>query len=348
MKLVRSFAAYVSLALLLAVRASAADDTPPVVQFTYPTDGMVLITNWVSIRGTVTDEPGGSGVSNVTIVILAPDGTNFWNGSAYGPDPVPLPTVITDGTNWAISSGIPVKANLQMGNYTIFADALDVAENTAGISVTVTMNVPPPPPNDDFASAELLSGQEGRVQSSTAGATREPGEPQHAFVEGNASIWYKWVAPEAGFLLVRTLGSTIDTIMAIYTGSSVSSLTLQDGNDDGGQLGSSEVGISVAAGITYFIAIDGKFGTSGTTVLTWEFSSLARPRLGLRMTNSPTASVVVSWPAGSEGFTLYSAPDAAPQAGWSAVPQAPVIEGSERRVTVPIGDGTQMFRLQKP
>ena len=347
MKLGPCFTAYGCIVWsLLALSARAADTTPPVVQFTYPTDGATLTTNWPAIRGVVTDEPGGSGVALVTVTLLAPDGT-FWNGSAYGPDPVALPTVITDGTNWAISSGIPIKADLQTGAYTIFADAEDVEHNTAGVSITVTMNVPPPPANDDFADAELISGPVGRVQSSTAGATRETGEPLHAFSDGIASIWYKWVAPEPGFLTVHTLGSTIDTLMAIYTGNSISALTLQDGNDDGGELGSSRVEISVTADTTYYIAIDGKFGAIGSTVLNWEFSSLAQPRLRVRTTNSSTA-LVVSWPAAATGFTLYSAPDAAPMAGWSLVSEAPVVEGAEHRVTTPLTGPSRMFRLQKP
>jgi hypothetical protein len=330
----------------LSSQLQAADTTPPQLRFTYPADGMLLVTNWPSIRGVVTDETGGSGVSNVTISIMAPDGT-FWNGSGYGPEPVELSTVITDGTNWSRSTGIPVKTNLQMGNYVIFADAYDVASNLTEISITVTMNVPPPPPNDDFADAELIAGTEGSVHSTTTGATREPGEPLHAFVEGNASIWYKWVAPEPGFLLVHTLGSTIDTIMGIYTGSSVSNLVLQDGNDDGGELGSSRVEISVAADTTYYIAIDGKFGFSGSIVVNWEFSSLAQPRLRIRLTNSPSAGVVVSWPAASTGFTLESTANLQP-GGWAPVSELPSNEGDQQVVILPLSGSQRLFRLQKP
>jgi hypothetical protein len=122
---------------------------------------------------------------------------------------------------------------------------------------------------------------------------------------------------------------------------------LQDGNDDGGELGSSIVEISVAADSTYYIAIDGKFGTSGGIVLNWQFSSLARPRLKIRTTNSPSASIVVSWPSASQGFTLYSSPDAAP-AGWSMVPEAPSTEGGQQVVILPATGPRRFFRLEKP
>src|SRR5206468_3408882 len=43
---------------------------------------------------------------------------------------------------------------------------------------------PPPPPaapaNDNFAAAQVLSGSTGTVTGTNAGATTEPGEPQHA------------------------------------------------------------------------------------------------------------------------------------------------------------------------
>jgi hypothetical protein len=345
MKWLRSFAAGALFVVTMAV-GRAADVTPPAVEFRYPTDGMVLTTNWPAIRGVASDEPGGSGLQQVTISILAPDGT-FWNGSAYVAEPVALSTVITDGTNWARTGGIPVKHDLQTGEYTVFAKAVDVAGNPTEISIVVTMNVPPPPPNDDFEDAELIPGNEGGLLSNTLGATREEGEPLHASVEGSASVWYKWVAPEAGFLTASTFGSTIDTIMGVYTGNSVSSLTLQDGNDDGGELGSSIVSISVAADATYHIAIDGKFGAAGGIALNWQFSSSARPRLRMRTTNSPSASVVVSWPSASQGFTLYSSLEAAP-ASWSVVPEAPSTEGEQQVVILPATGPRRFFRLEKP
>jgi hypothetical protein len=53
----------------------------------------------------------------------------------------------------------------------------------------------------------------------------------HAANEGGASIWYSWTPcfNDVGF--VSTEGSSFDTLLGVYTGSSISSLTLA-GNDD--------------------------------------------------------------------------------------------------------------------
>lgn len=121
----------------------AADIQPPSIEFLYPTHEAVLATNWNSIHGIARDEPGGSGVDRVEVSILAPDG-RWWSGSNYVADEALLATVLTEGTNWARNAGLPQGANLQMGDYIIFAYAYDRAGNPGSSSIRVRMNVPPP------------------------------------------------------------------------------------------------------------------------------------------------------------------------------------------------------------
>ena len=59
------------------------------------------------------------------------------------------------------------------------------------------------PTNDNFGSAQAVSGSSGTITGSTVGATAEPGEPAHGG-PGGASIWYVWTAPAAGTLTVTT------------------------------------------------------------------------------------------------------------------------------------------------
>ena len=143
---------------------------------------------------------------------------------------------------------------------------------------------PPAPPvapaNDAFVSAAALSGDSGNITGSTANATREGGEPKPLPVWGNSgsSIWYSWTATDTGTLSVSTMGSNYDTMLAVYTGSAVGALTvLPDGaNDDaGGGLLSSSVGVSVTAGTTYRIVVDGYGGHSGDSILTWSTAGTA-------------------------------------------------------------------------
>jgi hypothetical protein len=125
--------------------------------------------------------------------------------------------------------------------------------------------------NDHFAARETLSGSVGSINRNTVGATKEPGEPNHAGFPGGASIWFTWRAPASGEVTLDTLGSNFDTMLHVYQGSSVTGLTSIVGNDDivvGVEL-ASRVTFTAVGGQTYQIAIDGWGGESGTVTLNW-------------------------------------------------------------------------------
>jgi uncharacterized delta-60 repeat protein len=138
----------------------------------------------------------------------------------------------------------------------------------AGILNLVARLPMTPPPNDNFASRIPLAGPTNAVIGTNVGATKEPGEPNHAGNPGGKSVWWTWTAPAGGNVLVTTFGSSFDALLAIYTGSSVSNLTLIASND---QLGGGHQGalvFSAVSGTAYQIAVDGAFGDSGTVSLT--------------------------------------------------------------------------------
>jgi hypothetical protein len=69
---------------------------------------------------------------------------------------------------------------------------------------------------------------------------------------------------------VNTHGSSFDTLLAVYTGSSVSGLTQVAANDDDGSPNfTSGLTFTAQAGIEYQIAVDGFSGASGSIVLNW-------------------------------------------------------------------------------
>ncbi len=134
---------------------------------------------------------------------------------------------------------------------------------------------PDPPANDNFANAVTLSTLNG-TSGTTAGATHESGEPNHVSDNlGSArSIWYRWTAPSNGTLDLNTQGSNFDTLLAVYSGDSLGGLTALAGNDDSGQGGVwSRVSLSVTAGTTYRIAVDGWNGNAGGTYISGTFTS---------------------------------------------------------------------------
>src|SRR5687768_1643410 len=84
-----------------------------------------------------------------------------------------------------------------------------------------------PPANDNFASAQTITGCSGTVTGTNIGATRESGEPNHSPDNGggNRSIWYRWQAPASSTVTFTTAGSGFDTVLGVYSGSSVGSLS---------------------------------------------------------------------------------------------------------------------------
>jgi hypothetical protein len=134
--------------------------------------------------------------------------------------------------------------------------------------------------NDAFASATVVSNSFS-VAGSNLGATREALEPNHGGVSGGKSVWWSWTAPANGRLVVATAGSSYDTVLAVYTGSRVDQLRQVAANDDVSRSDmTSRVTISVRAGTTYRIAVDGYQGAGGSIRLAGTFTvktALAAP-----------------------------------------------------------------------
>src|SRR5207253_941009 len=126
--------------------------------------------------------------------------------------------------------------------------------------------------NDAFAGAQELTGASGQVTGSNVNATEESGEPNHAGIQGGRSVWYVWTAPAEGSVSFDTFGSSFDTILAVYTGSSLSGLVSVAADDDAGGGVQSKVSFTASAGTTYRIAVDGWTGgapASGDVTLNW-------------------------------------------------------------------------------
>ncbi|HEU4434803.1 MAG TPA: M12 family metallo-peptidase, partial [Pyrinomonadaceae bacterium] len=125
----------------------------------------------------------------------------------------------------------------------------------------------PAPANDSFANAQVISNSSGFADGTNAGATKEPGEPLHAGNSGGKSVWYRWQAPASGNTTI-TAGANYDSLLAVYTGTAVGSLTHIASNDDDPNGGvSSRVTFSATSGTTYRIAVDGFDGDFGNITL---------------------------------------------------------------------------------
>ena len=83
-------------------------------------------------------------------------------------------------------------------------------------------------------------------------------------------MWYRWTAPGNGYVSFDTAGSGFDTLLAVYRGSGLSSLSQEAANDDAGAgTTTSRVRFRAKSGTTYWIAVDGKNAASGAVALAW-------------------------------------------------------------------------------
>ncbi|HMJ64376.1 MAG TPA: hypothetical protein VK615_03405, partial [Candidatus Binatia bacterium] len=145
---------------------------------------------------------------------------------------------------------------------------LNETNNTAAQFVVLDDPCTSAPVNDAFASAQLVEGRIATILGGNSCATRENGEPRHNNTAATRSIWYRWLPNYTGDATITTFGSTFDTILAVYRGSTLSSLTSVTANDDvSPRLRWSSVNFRVTNGVPQFIAVDGFGGAGGGLAL---------------------------------------------------------------------------------
>ena len=151
------------------------------------------------------------------------------------------------------------------------------------------------PPNDHFTNRITLTGNSNNIASKNLFASKEPGEPNHANDSGGGSVWWTWTAPTNGTLQLASFSTNFNTLLAAYTGSSVSNLT-RIGSANAGSASDhvSRVNIPVFTGTEYQIAVDGDEGGSGNFILQMKFQAdtngpvvkINSPLPGQKVTNS--------------------------------------------------------------
>jgi subtilisin len=137
------------------------------------------------------------------------------------------------------------------------------------INIADAAGIPPQPPNDNFANARTFSGYSYAADGTNVGATRESGDPSYVGTNYTShTVWYQWTAPFSGPVEIDTCyGLTnFDTVLGVYTGSALGSLTEVAANDDGCGSGS-KVTLNATQGTTYHILVDGYANQKGNFTL---------------------------------------------------------------------------------
>ncbi|NBS49948.1 MAG: hypothetical protein EBS97_04975 [Verrucomicrobia bacterium] len=134
---------------------------------------------------------------------------------------------------------------------------------------------PVAPSNDNFDKATIVYGQTESISTSNRGSGREKGEPKHTGAQGGGSLWWKIQPRTSGYLTIDTVGSSIDTLISLYTGTSVTGLTDVIGNDDiSTTVKQSRISrFAVQPGEIYMLAVDGKNRARGSIRLNFNLEA---------------------------------------------------------------------------
>lgn len=120
------------------------------------------------------------------------------------------------------------------------------------------------PQNDDFANAMGWDKHVQGVSLRTVNATKEPGEPFHAGNPGGRSVWIPFLADITRAVTVDTEGSSFDTLVAVYTGTSFLDLEEIASNDNAHPSATwSRLVFDAEEDEQYWIVVDGRDGEGG-------------------------------------------------------------------------------------
>ncbi len=223
----------------------------------------------ITLTGTNAEATGEPGE-----MLLGVGNTLWWSWTAPETGPVHL-GFGNDGTVAEVFAGNSltnlnlVASNPNADDFSFIANAgntyqisLDTESNSTPGIVTATLTQLSEPPNDDFTNAFILWGSPVQTTGTNLGATLEPGEPNQ---DGSnaASVWWKWTAPATQQMTISTSGtmtdflsSPFDTVIGVYTGSILPSLTLIE-------LGTNMGSFAAVSNTTYSIAATGIDGATG-------------------------------------------------------------------------------------
>lgn len=289
--------------------------------WTAPASGTVSVTTAGSDFDTVLSVHTGATVNNLTLVTEDDDG---------GPGN-------TSGAGFSAVAGTV---------YRVRAGGYGANRGTIRLSLSFLAN-------DAFSTATNLgSGSRIFVTGDNTGASAQAGEPQH-HAESDAasgSVWFTWTPAVSGDYIIDTVGSQFDTVLAVYSGTAVNSLTPLASDDDSGDTGPNEslLMLTATAGVTYRIAVDGYgSGDRGRLVL----NITPRPVItAIAARSGPVNTLMVTLRWRSEEGLTYRIQSSPNLTTWSQVADCTASEGTETDLDIegiPYGTTRLYFRVQR-
>ncbi|MEE9295992.1 MAG: hypothetical protein V3W34_13650 [Phycisphaerae bacterium] len=154
--------------------------------------------------------------------------------------------------------------------FSLFADSFSF--NTPGwfVDNVEVLNSGPGPANDRCTDATVVCP--GPYDGSTSGSSNDGSsscDPSPWDV--NRDVWFRYTPSSSGTLTADTCGSTLDTVLSVYSGCPGNEIDELTCNDDspacGASSSQSQVTLTVTGGTTYYIRVSGNGSASGAFVL---------------------------------------------------------------------------------
>lgn len=167
----------------------------------------------------------GPGTAKLGIDYKSASGVlTFTNGQtvAYFSVPIIPNNLVESNLNFTVSLSSPT------------APGVLVAPTTETVTIIETNS----PYGLSFFSPLIISGIFGSTNVDNTPGLPESGDPNIAGFAPSAPVWLQWVAPADGEVTLDTIGSydtngvKLDTVLAVFTGTSLSSLSQVAANDD--------------------------------------------------------------------------------------------------------------------
>jgi hypothetical protein len=262
-----------------------------------PATSNALIFSVLGAAPTITSVNPASANLGPLATLITVTGTNFGSTSKVLMNPDVGGTALT--TNFVsatqLTATVPVSMMANFGS----TNSVGVQNPPPGGGTTVTTAtvtlptfkvVAPAPANDNFASAINITSTGFADTKDSSGATTQTNDPVPASVSGcvptgsgqSNTMWYKVVPTGTGTANIDTIGSSYDSVLSVWSGTSQTALTAVACNDDinpGIVTVSQLTGVTLNAGTTYFIMVS-SFGAldpnpvafGGKSVLNFSFT----------------------------------------------------------------------------
>jgi hypothetical protein len=148
--------------------------------------------------------------------------------------------------------------------------------------------------------------------------------------------WFNLICANPGEAVVSTEGSSIDTVLSVFTSCMLSSNACAPVacSDD------AKVRFQAQAGVNYAVAVGGNNGATGALQLTFSMP------VALAAQRTPDRKLEISWPAEATEFMLEATSDLALSNTWTRVDDPPSTNGGRKRLQVIPADQERFYRLR--